>query len=292
MTKEKFKIILNRLLITILVIIIVGTFSYMFFSDTEEVSKVSTDDPSSVSVASDITNQPDCPIMGIALTGEISTYDMAFDAVAGEPTPNITSAAFVTQAIRKAEKDDKVFGLILEIDSGGGNPVASEEIANALKLTKKPTVAVIRGMGASGAYWASTGADYILASANSDVGSIGVTFSYLDYSQKNQKEGITYVELNSAKYKNSGDPDRPLTEEERILFQRDLDIVHNNFVKAVAENRKLDIEKVKQLADGSTMLGAMALENGLIDKIGGQAEAIQYFIDKGAITEPQEVCWY
>jgi signal peptide peptidase SppA len=292
MTKEKFKLILNRLLMTILVIIIVGTFSYMIFTDTEEVSEVSTDNTSSASVTSDDTVQASCPIMGIALTGEIATYDMAYDSVPGEPMPNITSADFVTQAIRDAEKDDKVLGLILEIDSGGGNAVASEEMANALKLAKKPTVAMIRGIGASGAYWAATGADYILASANSDVGSIGVTSSYLDSTKKNEKDGITYIELNTGKYKDAGNPDKPLSDEERVLFQRDLNIVHNNFVKAVADNRKLDIEKVKQLADGSTMLGQMALENGLIDKIGGQAEAMQYFIDKGIITETQEVCWY
>jgi len=292
MTKEKFKFILNRLLITILVIIIVGTFSYMFFSDTEEVAEVATSDTNSAGVTSDANAQLSCPIMGISLLGEITTYDMVFDTVAGEPTPNTTSADYVTQAIRKAEKDDKVLGLILEIDSGGGSPVASEEMVNALKLAKKPTVAVIRGMGASGAYWAATGADYIIASAISDVGSIGVTSSYLDNTKKNEKDGITYIELNTGKYKDAGNPDKPLTAEERILAQRDLDIMHNYFVKAVAENRKLDIEKVKKLADGSTMLGAMALDNGLIDKIGGQEEAIQYFIDNKVITEPQEICWY
>ncbi|MDP2812380.1 MAG: signal peptide peptidase SppA [bacterium] len=240
----------------------------------------------------DYQEQSYCSIMGVMLTGELTTYDISSELAEGELVPDTTSADYITWAIKDAEMTEGVSAIILEVDSYGGSGVAGEEIATALKTAKKPTVVVIRDVAASAAYWASTGADYIVASAVSDIGGIGVTLSYLDYSQKNQKDGITYIELNSAKYKDAGDPNRPLTTEEKDYFQRDLDIMHNYFVKAVAENRKLDIEKVKQLADGSTMLGQMALNNGLIDKIGGQAEAIQYFIDKGVITEPQEVCWY
>lgn len=97
--------------------------------------------------------------------------------------------------------------------------------------------------------------------------------SYLDYSQKNQEEGVTYQELSSAKFKNYGDPDKPLTSEEKELFMRDLKISHEFFVKKVSQNRKLDIEKVKALADGSSMLGVQAKENGLIDEIGNRDSA-------------------
>ena len=61
---------------------------------------------------------------------------------------------------------------------------------------------------------------------------------------------------------------------------RDIDIMHKNFVKMVAENRNLDIEKVEKLADGSTMLGEMALQNGLIDQIGGMSEVKEYLKEK------------
>lgn len=84
-------------------------------------------------------------------------------------------------------------------------------------------------------------------------------------------------------------PDKSLTFEERTIIERDLKIMHEDFIKAVAENRNLDIEKVRNLADGSTMLGQMALENGLIDKIGGMYEAKQYLAE--LIGEDAELCW-
>ncbi|MDP3402842.1 MAG: S49 family peptidase, partial [bacterium] len=80
-----------------------------------------------------------------------------------------------------------------------------------------------------------------------------------------------------------------LTEEEVDLFRRDLAIIHTNFIAAVAENRALPLEQITALADGSSMLGAMALENGLIDAIGGQKEA--YAALEEQIGEEPVVCW-
>lgn len=149
-------------------------------------------------------------------------------------------------------------------------------------------MAVIRGAGASGAYWAATGADRIFASSSSDVGSIGVTMSYLDNTKKNEADGFTYNELSAGKFKDTGDPNKILTEEEKQLLQRDIDIVYEKFISAVAANRNLDIEKVRVLADGSTMMGDAALASGLIDQIGGTSEAREYL--KGIIGEDATVC--
>jgi len=100
--------------------------------------------------------------------------------------------------------------------------------------------------------------------------------SYLDNTKQNQAEGLTYNQLSVGKFKDSGNPDQPLTAEEKELFMRDIKILHENFIKAVAENRNLDIEKVGVMADGSTMLGDMAIENGLIDRIGSFDEVEEY----------------
>ena len=129
----------------------------------------------------------------------------------------------------------------------------------------------------------------MFASANSDVGSIGVTMSYVDASKQNQEQGLTYNQLSSGKFKDSGNPDKALTDEERQLMMRDLNIVYDNFVKAVAANRNLAVETVRVLADGSTMMGSMALENKLIDKIGGFTEATQYL--KETIGAEPVICW-
>jgi len=167
--------------------------------------------------------------------------------------------------------------------------VAGEEVAIALKNAKKPTIALIREGGASAAYMVASSADKIFASKNSDVGGIGVTMSYLDYVNKNQKEGLTYISLNSGKFKDTGDPNKSLSQEEKNLLMRDINILHDNFIKMLSENRNLDIEKVKKMADGSTMLGEMALQNGLIDQIGGMFEVKDYLKEK--IGEDAEVCW-
>lgn len=222
-----------------------------------------------------------CNVADIKLEGSVYTYLTEEDSDA-------VSSADIVRAIEDSEKNNSIKAIILEIDSSGGYPVAGEEIANALRSVKKPTVAVIRQAGASAAYWASTGADRIFASSLSAVGSVGVSMSYLDNAKKNEKDGLTYNGLSSGKFKDTGDPDKILTEEEKQLLQRDVDIAQDKFISAVATNRNLDIEKVRTLADGSTMLGDAALANGLIDQIGGISEAREYL--KGIIGEDAIVC--
>jgi len=231
-----------------------------------------------------------CNVSGIELRGDVVTYinPSSLDKD-GNIIEDETSSEGVVYQIDEAEADNSIKAIIIEVDSYGGSPVAAEEIANAIKRATKPTVVLVRGAATSAAYWASTGANIIFASALSDIGSIGVTMSYLDYTKKNSIEGLTYNSLSVGKFKDYGDPDKPLTAEEKVLLMRDLNIAHNIFIKAVADNRKLDINKVKALADGSSMPGEMALENGLIDKIGGMKEVKEYLKDK--IGKEVELCW-
>lgn len=232
----------------------------------------------------------DCNVAGIELHGEIVTYMPPSDYDAdGNILVDKVASENVTYNINDVENDDSIKAIILEVDSYGGSAVAAEEISQALKNAKKPTVALIREAGDSAAYYAATGADKIYASLYSDVGSIGITASYLDASKQNQKEGLTYNQLSSGKFKDAGDPDRALTAEEIKIFMRDINIMHQNFVKAVAENRNLDIKKVENLADGSAMLGQMALQNGLIDEIGGMTEVKNYL--KNKIGADVSICW-
>lgn len=234
--------------------------------------------------------EENCNVTGLSVVGYLTTYIPNTDYNdEGYITEDETSSDEIMQYIRDAEKDNKIKAILIEVDSYGGQAVAGEEIANAIKSSTKPTIAVIRSAGASAAYWAATGANIIYASKNSDVGGIGVTMSYLDYTKYNEKEGLTYNQLSTGKFKDSGDPDKPLTLEEKKLFERDLNIMFNNFIQAVSENRKLSIDKVKKLADGSTVLGEMALKNGLIDKIGGPIEVRNYLKEK--LNEEISVCW-
>ena len=176
-----------------------------------------------------------------------------------------------------AEKDSSIEAVLFEVDSPGGTPVASARIADRFRNSPLPVVGLVGDMAASGGYMVASAADYLIASPMSNIGSIGVTMSYVEESEKNKEEGLTYVQLTTGKFKDSGTPNRPITEEEREMFMADLQIVHNEFVNLVSRYRNLDVEKVKALADGSTMPGARALENGLIDALGGRAETRSTF---------------
>ncbi len=231
----------------------------------------------------------ECNVLGISLQGSLYTYIPAYQYDNGNYLIDASSSEDIQYLIREAMESRNIKAVFLEIDSYGGEAVAGEEIANALKLLDKPSVALIRTAGVSAAYLAATGADTIFASKNSDVGSIGVTMSYLDNSKQNQREGLTYNQLSTGKFKDTGDPDKPLTFEERQYLERDLKIMLENFIQDVSANRNLSVDKVRALADGSTMLGEMALKNGLIDKIGDLNSVEQYLKEK--LNEEIVVCW-
>jgi len=235
------------------------------------------------SVEEDTEEEKKCNVAGLSIAGDISIFD------SGEYFGEVSSDDIILTLSEKKDNDD-IKLLFIEINSAGGNPVAAEEIAEAIKRFNKPSVAIIREYGNSAAYWVASAADTIFASKNSDLGSIGVSGSYLDYSVLNEKDGLEFIDLSVGKFKDTGNRDKPLTVEEKELIMRDLNIIHENFIKAVAENRNLDIEKIRELADGSTMLGEMALQKGLIDKVGNYYDALDYLDE--ILGEPAEICWY
>jgi len=249
------------------------------------------DDETPVSNLSDVADvaEDNCSVFGINLHGTIMTYIP--NHAEGDSFFNYDSVASdsVVWVIKQANEDKDIKAIVVEVDSGGGYPVAGEEISNAIKNSEKPIVGLIREVGASAAYLAISAADKIFASKNSDVGGIGVTMSYLSNVAKNQKDGYAYEQISIGKYKDSGDPDKVLTNDEKALFLRDAKIVFENFVAAVAQNRGLTIEKVKSFADGSTVLGEKAKSLGLIDEIGGINEVEKYLEE--IIGEKPEICW-
>ena len=252
----------------------------IFMSESSEAS------PESEQTMSDNS----CNVKGITLHGDIYTYDSpeTYDEKDKMVTDQ-TSADTVIANLDRANSNPNIKAIIVEIDSSGGSPVAGEEIMRAFKESKKPVIAFVRNMALSTAYLGATGADIIFASPFSDVGSIGITMSYLQNTEKNRKDGLEYIMLSSGKYKDAGSPDRALTQDEKSLFMRDIDISHKYFVKLVSENRGLSIDKVNKLADGSSVLGEMALKEGLIDKIGTFQDVKKYV--SGEIDEDVSICW-
>lgn len=205
----------------------------------------------------------------------------------------VTTPRDVRDFIAALDYEILIEGVMFEINSPGGTPVASEAIAAELSALELPNVALIGDMAASGGYMIAAAADTIVASPMSDVGSIGVTMSYVEESKKNEEDGVTYVPLNSGKFKDIGSPNKPLTEEERTLLESQLQEVHDYFVDLVSRYRNIERDGVSVLADGSTLTGQKALEKKLVDKLGGRDVARELFAEKlGKSIDEIKFCEY
>ena len=215
----------------------------------------------------------------VPIKGMIATSDSS-SLLAGKAT----DSSKIVSLIKKINESKEIKAILLEIDSPGGSPVASEEIADALKKLNKPKIAVIRETGASGAYWIATSADKIFASKMSITGSIGVTASSLEFAGLLKDYNVTYRRLISGKYKDAGSPYRSLTNEEKDLYQNILDKIREEFIITVAKNRNLSEDKVRELATGFVFLGEEAQKFGLIDELGSKDDAVSYIEKKLNIT--------
>ena len=188
--------------------------------------------------------------------------------------------------IHKANDNPLVKTVIFDINSGGGSSVASQSIVRAIKGLNKPSVALIRDVGASGAYWVASACDYIVASDLSLVGSIGVTMNYLEFSGLLDKYNVSYVNLSYPEHKDIFSQYRPLTPTERGWANEWLKHAYDVFVSDVASNRNMSKQDLLPYANGSVFLGYQALNYSLIDAIGGWPEVYNKSIELGNVTEP------
>jgi protease-4 len=208
----------------------------------------------------------------IKVEGPITTEDQTSFLSSG------SSAASdrIVELIKRAGEDKSIDAVYFLINSPGGTVVASEEIGNAVKKLNKSSVSFIREVGASGGYWVASATDYIIADPMSVTGSIGVTGSYLSYSDLLKRFNITYEELKGGQYKEIGSPMRKLSPEEKAVLQQRIDIIHQAFIKEVADNRELSYDYVKNLSTGMFYLGSQAKELGLVDELGDRDSVDAY----------------
>ncbi len=192
------------------------------------------------------------------------------------PFSEQASSSDIIGFIEDADNNPAIKAIIIDVNSPGGSAVASDEIASAIRKANKTTVSVIREVGASGGYWVASAADHVIANRMSVTGSIGVLGSYLEFSGFLDRYNVTYQRLVSGKYKDIGTPLKELTGEERSLIQDVLDEIHEDFILAVSENRNLNPEDVRKIADGMLFTGKRAKDLGLVDELGGIEEAKLY----------------
>lgn len=180
------------------------------------------------------------------------------------------------KAIKQYRKDKNVKAIVLRIDSPGGGVAPSQELYREVRrtLSEKPVVASLGTVAASGGYYVASATSRIVSSPGTITGSIGVILIYPNFKELLDKIGYSMVVIKSGKYKDTGNPDREMTSEERQLLQSTIDESWRQFVSDVSKGRNMPEEKIRQIADGRIMTGQAALELGLVDELGNFQDAV------------------
>jgi protease-4 len=210
------------------------------------------------------------------ITGVITSED-AGSALGGRKEPGMV--ALVREQLDRARFDKDVKALVIRINSPGGGVTASDTLYHEIKKFKDETgvkvIAHFLDMGTSGAYYTALAADRISAQPTSVTGSIGVIMLRIDATGLMQKIGLQALQITSGAAKGMGSPFRPVSDEERKIFQGMIDSMYGRFVGVVAEGRKMEPEQVRKLADGRIYTSQEAKDAGLIDQVGYLEDAFK-----------------
>lgn len=201
--------------------------------------------------------------------GEITDGNGSQDGIGGDK---------IAAEIRKARQDDKIKAIILRINSPGGSALASDKMWREVILTKgkKPIIASMGDLAASGGYYMAMGCDKIVAQPNTITGSIGI-FALLFNAQEllNNKIGITF---DGVKTNNFADIDgfyhRNLTDAERQVFQQSVNRGYEDFTSKAARGRNMHLDSLKRVAGGRVWTGEQAQSLGLVDELGNFDKAV------------------
>lgn len=215
------------------------------------------------------------------------------DVAVIEITGAIMDSAAVMEELNYFKESDRVKAIVLRIDSPGGAVAPSQEIFEEVKKLK-PAKKIVVSMGtlaASGGYYIAVAGDKILASPGTITGSIGVIMETMGLQQLMEKVHLESRVIKSGAYKDVGSPLREMTPEERAYLQSIIDNMYGQFKAAVAEGRKIPVEKVQELAQGKIYTGQQALEAGLIDQLGTLYDAIDEAKKLAGLPDDAKVIW-
>ena len=230
-----------------------------------------------------VSGEGEAKILLTEITGVISEEEKG-NAFMAEPN----LVARIKEELKIAARDPAVRAVVIRINSPGGTVTASDLIHHELEAFKKKTgktvIASIADLGASGGYYVAVAADKIVAHPTTVTGSIGVIMLNVNLQGLLEKIGVSGVAIKSGDKKDMGSPLRPMTEEERRLFQGIIDQMYEQFLTVVAAGRKgLTMEQVRRAADGRVYTARQALDLGLVDRIGYLDEAIEMARDAAGI---------
>ena len=208
------------------------------------------------------------------------------------PIGPATSARRAVELLRRARRDPAVKAVVVELNTPGGSVVASAQIHQAvlqLRRAGKPVVALLTEVAASGGYYVAAAADRIVADPSTLTGSIGVIVVLPNLEEFNRRVGLRTVVFKSGRFKDMGNPARPLTAEEAALFQKLVDEAYGRFVDVVAQGRRMDRTRVLRLADGRVYTGAQAYRLGLVDALGSFDDAVSVALELARLSRARVV---
>ncbi len=203
----------------------------------------------------------------------------------------------VREALAKAEEDSRVKALLLRINSPGGTVTSSDVIYHDIRRFKEkkkiPVYVSILDLAASGGYYIALAGDKIVAHPTSLTGSIGVIVLKMNLQDLMDKIGVDWEVVKSADKKDFLSPFRPLTQEERKIFQSTIDSYHQRFLEVIVENRPgLDWNAVRKLADGRVYTAQQALEAQLVDQIGYLDDTVEMIEGELSVSDIRVVTYH
>lgn len=213
----------------------------------------------------------------------------------GNQNDQIIGADTFVKEIRKARKDDDIKAIILRVNSPGGEFKASDMIWREIQLAKrdKPVIGSMSDYAASGGYYLSMGCDTIVAQPSTITGSIGIFGIMFDLSAfLGDKLGITFDEVRTGDFGDTYTVTRPLTETEKKIIQKNLDDYYNTFTSKAAEGRDVSQEDILKIASGRVWTGSQALQNNLVDVLGGFNDAVRIAAEKAGVSDDYKIRFY
>jgi protease IV len=203
---------------------------------------------------------------------------------------SFTATGFI-KLLKQVENDPSIQGVILRIDSPGGDAVASDDMLHEAKILskKKPLVISMSDEAASGGYYVAATGDPIIAYPNTLTGSIGVIFARLNLHGLYDKIGVNKQLLSRGRYADIDSDYAPMSDDERKKIAGQIDAFYRAFVGHVAEGRKKPFDQIEPLAQGRVWLGAQAKQNGLVDQLGGLDRAIEILKQQAHLSPSDRV---
>ena len=210
------------------------------------------------------------------VAGETETYKPVVAIVEVEGIILGDEVEHAVRQIRQARDDERVKAVVLRVDSPGGSVSGSDRIWRELGVLKekKPLVASLGGMAASGGYYIAAPADRILAEPTTLTGSIGVLLELPQLHGLLQKLGVDVATIATGDWKDAGSPFRPMTDAERRRWREVIDDAYQRFQNVIAQGRNLPLSEVRALANGKVYTAREAIAYKLVNDIGYLDDAI------------------